>query len=181
MPGVESLGQNAYFNVAQAVASQTAAQTSKKEAAEKTKKTGKKSFASAYEKSLAEKEMLDAGLPAEIAGMEVEEAAVFLKDAADIAAEKLKNSQMPDVYAEYRRTVGQFIRFIVKNNYNVAKHEASYISRKRGVKDPRIEVQVINQKLDDLAKWLMSSHKDQLNLLAKLDEINGMLVDLMAM
>ncbi len=187
MPGVESLGQNAYFNVAQAVASQTAAQTSRKEAAEKTNKTGKKSFASAYEKSLAEKELLDAGLPAEIAGMEIEEAAIFLKDKADIAADKLLESQLPEVFAEYRQSVSQFVRFIVRNNFDVVKHNPSKLMIRRHKMDPRksidpkVTVQVVNQKLDDLARWLLSSQKKQLGLLAKVNEINGLLVDLMAM
>lgn len=180
MEGVDSLGQGLFFNASQAVANQNAFRAQKNSKSTKTQKTEKKAFSSALEKSIAEEEMRLAGLPAEIAGMDVEEAAIFLKDAADIAADKLKESQMPEVFAEYRRTVGQFIKFVVKNNYEVVKHAPSRLSQKRGIKDPKTEIVVINQKLDELARWMLSSHRDQIDLLSRVDEINGLLVDLMA-
>jgi uncharacterized protein YaaR (DUF327 family) len=39
---------------------------------------------------------------------------------------------------------------------------------------------VINQKLDEMAQWLLHSHADTLQMLAKIEEVNGLLVDLMA-
>ena len=63
--------------------------------------------------------MKNLGLPIEIASMTEEEAVIFLKDAADIAADKLRKSQMPDVYADYRLKVSQFLRYIVKNNFEI--------------------------------------------------------------
>ena len=44
-------------------------------------------FASMVEQKVAENQMISAGLPAEIAGMEFEEALVYLKDQADLASE----------------------------------------------------------------------------------------------
>ena len=180
MEGVDSLGQGLFFNASQLVANQNAQRAQKNSKSTKTQSTGKKTFSSALEKSIAEQEMRLAGLPTEIAGMEVEEAAIFLKDAADIAADKLKESQMPEVLAEYRKAVGQFIKFVVKNNYNIVKHDPTKLSQRRGIKDPKTEIVIINQKLDDLARWLLSSHREQIELLSRIDEIDGLLVDLMA-
>ena len=39
---------------------------------------------------------------------------------------------------------------------------------------------MINAKLDEMAQWLLHTHSDTLQMLAKIDEINGLLVDLMA-
>jgi len=100
MEGVDALNSGLYFNAAQAAASEAARQAQEKKKSEKTKKTA---FSSAFEKAQAEHQLISEGLPPEIAGMSAEEAVVFLKDAADIAAEKLKSSQLPENFADYRK------------------------------------------------------------------------------
>jgi uncharacterized protein YaaR (DUF327 family) len=163
-----------------------AVQTAKQEAAkaEKKRKTDKlkaKIFSSALQKSQEEHELLSAGLPKEIAGMTTEEAVIYLKDAADIAAETLKSNQIPQNFTDYRKKVSQFMRFVVKNNIEI-KHKMKYrANTKRHLRlSPYVQVSIINQKLDEMAKWLISSHRDTLKMLARIDEINGLLVDLLA-
>ena len=171
MEGVDVLNSGLYFNAAHAAATETARQAQKKNKTESPKKSA---FTSAFEKAQVEHQLISEGLPPEIAGMTPEEAVVFLKDAADIAAEKLKASQLPEVFADYKKKVTQFMKYIVKNNFEVIKH-------KRGRKqNPRTEIVVINQKLDEMATWLLHSHKDTLQMLAKIEEVSGLLVDLMA-
>lgn len=175
MEGVDALSSGLYFSAAQAAA-QAAAKKADQE--KKTSKVKKTSFSSVFEKSRIERELEMDGLPPEIAGMEPEEAVIYLKDAADIAAENLKASQMPENFADYRKKVSQFMRYIVKTNFSV---ESRSRAPKRGRKmSPQVQVVVINQKLDEVAQWLLHSHSDTLHMLAKIEEINGLLVDLMA-
>jgi len=175
MEGVDALNSGLYFSAAQAAANEAARKANQEKKAQKVKKTA---FSSVFEKSRIEHELEMDGLPPEIAGMETEEAVIFLKDAADMAAEKLKASQMPENFADYRKKVSQFMRYIVKTNFSV---ESRARAPKRGRKmSPQVQVVVINQKLDEVAQWLLHSHSDTLGMLAKIEEINGLLVDLIA-
>ena len=45
---------------------------------------------------------------------------------------------------------------------------------------PYHQIQIINQKLNNLASDMLFNHSKNLNLLARLEEINGMIVDLIA-
>ena len=55
------------------------------------------------------------------------------------------------------------------------------ISRKTGKPvDPKVQVQIIDQKVNQLANEMLILHGANLNLLAKLEEINGLIVDLLA-
>lgn len=175
MDGVDSVSSGLYFNATQFVAAENARKTNKKEKSGQVKKSA---FATAFEKSRLEHQLQMEGFPVEIAGMEVEEAARFLKDAADMAADKLKECQMPEYFADYRKKVSQFMRYVVKNNFTIEQHARP---PRRGRKvQPQTQVVVINQKLDELARWLLSGHSETLLMLKKIDEINGLLVDLMA-
>ena len=112
--GVEGLNSNLYFAQAQTLAVQNA-QAQSKEKTEKADKSKKKMFANAFEKSRREMELVREGFPAEIAEMDVEEAAIYLRDAADIAADVLREHQTPAEYADYRKKITQFMKFVVKN------------------------------------------------------------------
>ncbi len=173
---IDSVNQNLFFSAAQG-AQRKVAESQRKEKNAATRKI----FASALQKSHEEHELMAAGLPKELAGMEAEEAVIFLKDAADLAADKLKKSQLPENYTEYRSKVSQFLRYIEKNNFAV-KERKRYIPGPKQQRRASMQKQivVINQKLDDIARWLLAAHKDTLQMLAKIEEINGLLVDLMA-
>ena len=166
-----------YFSAAQAAANMAAFSSQKKE---KTNTVKGKTFASAMERAREESQLVQEGLPVEIAGMDVEEAAVFLKDAADIAADRLKESQLPEVFADYKKKVSQFLKFVVKNNFDVVKKNRIRTARTLKKPNPHTQVQFINEKLDEMAKWLLSSHKDTFKMLQKIEEIQGLIVDLMA-
>lgn len=176
---VDSVNQNqGLFFAAAQTANMEALKARQKE---KSIQSRRKSFVSALQKSHEEHELEAAGLPKEIAGMEPEDAVVYLKDAADIAADKLKDCMLPENFAEYRQRVSQFMRYIVKQNIAVKQHMHYRSNPKRRMKlNPHVQVVIINQKLDEIARWLLNSHRDTLRLLAKIDEINGLLVDLLA-
>ena len=166
-----------YFQAAQAAQAEQAREK------EKSRRLSKIPFAEVLKKSHEELELQESGLPKEIAGMAPEDAVVYLKDAADIAADKLKAKQLPENFAVYRQKVSQFMRYIVKNNFVLKEHLRFRSNPKRLLSKPNpyIQVAIVNQKLDDMARWLISSHHTTLGLLARVDEINGLLVDMLAM
>ncbi len=180
LEGINQGTQGLYFNAAQSASLREAARLKKEKEAAKASKVKKSAFANALERSQEEYKLKQDGLPPEIAGMEVEEAVVYLKDAADVAAEKLKACQMPEYFSDYREKVSQFMRYIVKTNYVVEKEKRLGRTRRNRPLAEYTKISQVNKKLDEMAQWLLHSHKDTLEMLAKIDEIRGLLVDLLA-
>ena len=116
MEGVDPVTQGLFFAASQSATAQAAAQAKQKEKVGSTKRN---SFASALKKSEEEKVLEDEGLPPEIAGMSLDDAIVFLKDAADIAGNKLREDASPSNFGVYRKKVTQFMKYIVGNVNNI--------------------------------------------------------------
>ncbi|WP_296328417.1 YaaR family protein [uncultured Treponema sp.] len=166
--------QSLYFAATQAASQQQAQQ------AKKAEKKEKSAFASAFEKRKAEANLVSEGLPPELAGMSEEEAIVFLKDAMDMAGDELKARQDLASMEKYRRKVSQFMKYVAKNNFEIISKKRFGRNRKGRPVDPYIQVQVIDQKLNQLASEMLILHGANLNLLAKVEEIQGLIIDLMA-
>lgn len=176
---INSVNSSLYFSAATAAAHEAAKEASKKKRIEQS---GKKiSFSEVMRRNQEKEEFIAAGLPPEIAGMPPEDAAVFLKDKMDEAGDRLANDVTSESFASYRLAVNQFVKYIVKNNFVVDKHNRIGINKRTGKKrDPLFEIQVVNQKLDMLAADMMATHLDKMQMLARLNEIQGLIVDLMA-
>lgn len=174
---VEGIGSGLYFSAVQGMVAQQASQASKEEKAEKTKR---KSFASVLERTQKELEVQKEGFPKEIASMSIEEAVSFLKDEADMASDVLREHQTPETFADYRKKVSAFMRFLEKNNFSIKKKVHRGVNSRNKPFDPYVIIHTVNKDLDELAKWLLSSHRDTLHMLAKVNEIQGLLVDLIA-
>ena len=72
------------------------------------------------------------------------------------------------------------MKYIVKINYNfITTREQKKLRTGRIIK-PMHQIQVIDQKLNQLAAEMLILHGANLNLLAKVEEINGMIIDLLA-
>ncbi|MBR4373223.1 MAG: DUF327 family protein [Treponema sp.] len=178
--GVDSVGfqnQSLYFAAAQSASQQLAKQESKK--------TGKSvfskvSFADTLKKSKEEAQLIADGLPPEIAGMDSEDAIVFLKDAADMASDNLKEKQTPETIENYRTKIGQFLKFMARNNFEVIEKRRFGRNRRGRALAPYYQIQVINQKMNNLTSDMLYNHSRNLNLLARIEEINGLIVDLIA-
>jgi len=109
-----------------------------------------------------------------------------VRDAGDI----LKNRPLPDEIMRYKQAVRKFMNYIVQNTYSL-EHENSlpkYLKHgfkgQRGTPDAMSQkrhtiILVIDKKLEDLAAMLLSSQSHQLELVSRLEEIRGLLVDLM--
>ena len=87
------------------------ASTSQKTETKKTDKTKRKAFESAIEQSKAELKLKEEGFPPEIAGLEVEEAAVYLRDQAEIAADTLRENMLPENFSEFKKKVSVSLRY----------------------------------------------------------------------
>ena len=167
--------QSLYFAATQA-ASQQMAQQKTREAPKKEKA----SFASFLSKNQESSQLISEGFPVELTGMSEEEAIVFLKDEMDLAGDELKTRQNLEAMEKYRKKVSQFLKYIVKINYNfITTREQKKLRSGRIIK-PMYQIQVIDKKLNQLASEMLILHGANLNLLARVEEINGMIVDLMA-
>ena len=170
-----------YFQAAQSAAQTAAAQQAGKTSKEnKTEKPNSRKgiFASLFEKAQQQVQFTQDGFPIEIADMELEEAAVWLRDQADSAADVLKDHQTPDVFADYRKKVTLFLRYVTKNNFELKKKSRRYN------REPHVQINIINEKLDEMARWLINPandiHRKTLGMLERINELKGLLVDLFA-
>ncbi len=77
----------------------------------------------------------------------------------------------------YRSLIGEFINEVVTHSHKFTRE--NFLDR-RGRHRVYGIVKVINQDLDDLAQELLKNEKDTIKVLDKIDEINGLLLDLLA-
>jgi uncharacterized protein YaaR (DUF327 family) len=112
-----------------------------------------------------------------IEGLSFDEGLVVLKDELDHAGDTLKAESATENYIAYKAAVTNFMKFVVSNNFEKLKIERPRRSE-RWDDDYFHIVKVVDEKLDQLATEVLSNHADKLALLAKIDEINGLLVDL---
>lgn len=122
-------------------------------------------------------------LAQEIKGMTSQEAVVHLKDKVDIAGDKLKSVPTPDTFLEYKKALSNFVQYVLQQSYEVEKTtqeiKASRHNNYRKQTKEYVVVRVIDEKLDQLASELLFNHKDKIGLANRIDEISGILVDLM--
>ena len=116
------------------------------------------------------------GLAEEIDGKSFDDALRSLVDAVYTAGDALKKNPYTEDFLTYKTALSHFIRFVVQNSYDIELHE-----RRKGKKKQIVmNVQVINKKLDDLAADILYNQADQLKILAKIDESNGIVVNLLS-
>jgi len=77
---------------------------------------------------------------------------------------------------KYRRLIREFLDEIVSNGYTFSREDA-YASR--GKHRYIATVKIVDEKLDALGKEVMKEHADKIEILNKVDDIRGLLLDLM--
>ena len=157
-----------------AMAQQTAAQKSKK-----TEKNQKSSFRTVFQKAQESSELASQGLPPEIAGLETQDAVNYLKDEMDFAGEELKSFQSAENMEKFRRKVSQFMKYIVKVNYKFINTRPERRLRNGRVVRPFYQIEIIDKKLNQLASEMLFTHGKNLNLLARVEEIQGLILDML--
>ena len=176
MNTVDPLGQALYFTAVSSATGEAAKEAKKKKAGAQ-QRAG--IFSAMLKKNEEASELASAGLPSEIAGMSVEDAVVFLKDRVTTAGDKLIDSMTEDAFAEYRRAVSQFMKYVVKYSFEIEELSGR---RNRRTNKERIFVQVriIDEKLNNLAAEILANQADKFLLLKRVEEIRGLLVDVFA-
>ncbi len=187
MSDINPLGASVYYGGLQNATSQAAKESNKKEKTDSSKKVKFSELLKAKNPAGGTIETYD--FPPEIADMEIEDAAVFLRDAVDLAGNDVATAATTENLMKFKKTVKQFVEFVVLNNYEVkerGKRRSSmpmqlfskYNTTPRP-KTPRMIVTTINEKLDAMTRAMLMEHKNNLQLLAQVNEIKGLIIDLM--
>jgi len=77
---------------------------------------------------------------------------------------------------KYRRLIREFLDEIVSNGYTFSKEDA-YASR--GRHRYIATVRIVDEKLDELGKEVMKEQADRIEIIHRIDDIRGLLLDLM--
>ena len=93
------------------------------------------------------------------------------------AGDALKKAPTLEAIRDYRQQVKAFVTFAVAHSIAVEETTsgANILKRKRFTM-----VKVIDEKLEALAASVLAAQKEQLAILAQIDEINGLLVNLVS-
>lgn len=141
------------------------------------KKSGKAEPTASFVKVLetSEEESLTApvALPE---GISSSEALQYLLDQVHTAGEELKEKPFQEQILHYKEAVRNFIKYVVDNTYAVEEK----ISGTNILKRKKFTIiQVIDKKLDQLAAGILAGQASQIQILSKLDEIKGLLINLL--
>ena len=105
-----------------------------------------------------------------------EEALTVLMDAVHSAGSDLLDRPFQDEILDYKKAVRNFLNYVVENCYGI-KTSQTGLREIRKLK-PHVQIQVIDQKLEELAASILMGQTDKLKLVSQLDDIRGLLVDL---
>ncbi|MBN1410073.1 MAG: YaaR family protein [Spirochaetales bacterium] len=123
-------------------------------------------------KSVSESGIIDEKLPEDKRNQILED----LIDEIHKAGEKLKNAPLMENIKEYRQTVKNFLQFATRHMLGVEEKKSGFGIKKR---KKYTLIKVIDQKLEDLTLEILNSQGQNLETLKRVDEINGLVVDLM--
>jgi len=119
-----------------------------------------------------------------------EETINLLMDEVRSAGDILRSRPFPEEIIRYKQAVRNFMHFVVDHCYELDHETGIPKFLKPGYKGPRgtpeamkqityTKIEVIDKKLEDLAAMLLASQSTQLELASRLEEIKGLLIDLM--
>jgi uncharacterized protein YaaR (DUF327 family) len=104
-----------------------------------------------------------------------QEAVEELLDEVHSTGDLLKENPTVDVVQAYKKAVRDFIHYVVDRAYSVEQKSSGRNVLKRNI---YYRVSVIDESLERLAAEILRNQRDKLEILRRVDEINGMLVDL---
>lgn len=195
MPEIDPLGTNFYYSGVQNASKEN---VRRKDKAEESKGVKKSKFSDLLNKTTEEEPQFNTlGLPPEIQKMPFDDAVVYLKDSVDLAGNDLHDQITNENIQKFKQAVTNFVKFIVMNNYQVSSKRRQRFGRDVMApsrtkffysnysipphkENPKVKIDVINQKIDELTRYTLQSQMDNLKLLAKVNEIKGLIVDLMS-
>ena len=99
-----------------------------------------------------------------------------MKNDIDEQGKRLSDRVDVKEFEKYRRLIREFLDEIVSNGYTFSREDA-YASR--GRHRYIATVKIVDEKLDALGKEVIKEQADHLEILNKIDDIRGLLLDLM--
>lgn len=95
----------------------------------------------------------------------------------DITARGKRLAEHMDIrdMKQYRASIKEFLNEVVNNSHEFSRE--NFLDR-RGRHRVYGIVKLVDKNLDDLAQELMSNEKNSLNILERVDEIRGLLLDI---
>ena len=119
-----------------------------------------------------------------------DEAVNTLMDEVRDSGDRLKSRPFAEEIMRYKQAVRNFINYVVQNCYSKEYEDGILNKFKPSFKGKRstpeaterkqyVKIQVIDKKLEDLAAMLLSSQGRQMELVSRLEEIKGLLIDLL--
>jgi uncharacterized protein YaaR (DUF327 family) len=96
----------------------------------------------------------------------------------DIDEQGARLAERADVkeFEKYRRLIREFLGEIVSNGYSFSREDA-YASR--GRRRFTATVKIVDAKLDELGKEVIKEQSDKIDILHRIDDIRGLLLDLL--
>ena len=191
MAEIDSLGSGFYYAGVQN--SQNSNEALKNKKAGQSEKSSRSRFSSLL-KSQTESEVQVSSfdeVSETLKTMTVESAVVFLRDRVDAAGNDFSDQMTQENLEKFKDAVGQFIRYIVENNFEVTSRQSrrpqfvspigifSNYNTKPHLKDPKVQITVINEKLDDLTRDMLNNQRNNLKILQQVNEIKGLVIDLL--
>jgi len=136
------------------------------------KKVGKRSFFSIFEEKSDSDEVGFRSTGVRVS----DEVLESMLDEIHRLGDAIRKDATLDSVKQYRKAVGDFLRVVVEQGLVVEEKTSgtNILNRKKFAL-----IKVIDQKLERLALGILQTQKDQFDILARVDEINGLLVDLL--
>jgi uncharacterized protein YaaR (DUF327 family) len=155
---------------------------------EDSKRGGKTRFSPIFDDITGKSDTGPLGLPPNLPVSE--ETLNLLMDGVRSAGDSLRERPFPDEILLYKKAVRDFMHYVVKNCYSLDHVAGIQKFEKPGYKGPLwdseakkrlvyTKIEGIDKKLEDLAAMLLSGQTRQLEIASRLEEIKGLLVDLM--
>jgi uncharacterized protein YaaR (DUF327 family) len=101
--------------------------------------------------------------------------AAELLDSVFEAGDRLKKQTDSESLRLYKEAVRRFVSVVVGRGIEVEQRQSGTSVQKR---KRYALVRIVDEKLERLAAGMISNQRNQLELLARIDEINGLIVDL---
>ena len=100
-----------------------------------------------------------------------------LLDGVHETGDKLKENPSVDLVQAYKKAVRDCVHYVVERSFAVEQKTSGRSILKRNA---YFRVSVIDESLEKLAAEILRNQRDNLEILRRVDEINGMLVDLLS-
>jgi uncharacterized protein YaaR (DUF327 family) len=99
-----------------------------------------------------------------------------LLDEVYASGQDLARNPSPENVVAYKKAVARFIRQVVDGSVEMTETEGRM---RKDMKKPKYALlHVVDDKLEKLGAYVLSNQRDKLEILHKVDELHGLLVDL---